>query len=413
MPIVFRKTVEDGTSCRRAPPVIGHIHLLKQPLPRTLERFSKTSGPIFSLKLGVQRCVVVSAPDLVEECFTKHDIVLANWPHSLADEYIAYNQHSLMGAPYGDYWRSLCRISAQELFSTARLNNFLSIRKEEIDRLLLSLRQVSNQGFSMVELRSKLSELTFNIMTRMVAGKRYSIKDKNEKGRNFLEVVREKLVYLSKEMDVFFQGLVDEHRAEKRNTMIGSLLSLQESQPQFYSDVAIKGQALGMILAGADTSSVTIEWAMSLLLNHPRVLQTARAELETKVGHHRLINEDDLPNLPYLRNIILETFRLFPSVPLLLPHMPSEDCRVGEYDVTRNPEVWEDPMSYKPESFEGKEAEPHKLIPFGMGRRVCPGSGLAQRMVGEGIGLAMPKLEPLEAMCKPREIMNNIFEKQA
>lgn len=203
-----------------------------------------------------------------------------------------------------------------------------------------------------------------------------------------------------------------------------------------------------VILAGTDTSSLTTEWAMSLLLNHPHVLQTAKAELETKVGHHRLINEEDMSNLPYLRNIILETFRLFPAAPLLLPHKPSEDCRIGEYDVPcgtivfinawaihRDPEVWEDPMCFKPERFEGKEVEPHKLMPFGMGRRACPGSGLAQRVVGvalgsmiqcfewervsaeevdltEGIGLTMPKLVPLEAMCKPREIMNNIFKEK-
>ncbi|KAL8477010.1 hypothetical protein ACS0TY_029350 [Phlomoides rotata] len=452
-------------------PVLGHLHLLKQPLPRTLQHFSKTSGPIFSLKLGVRRCVVVSSPDLVEECFTKHDIALANRPDLLVDEYIGYNHQSMVGAPYGDYWRSLRRIAAQELLSAARLSNFLQIRKDEIDRLLLSLH---SQGFSEVELRPKLSDLTFNVMMRMIAGKRY---DKSEKGQNISELIngvfeigqasnpqdflpflqwidfggfKKKLTCLFKGMDDFFQGLIDEHREQQRNTMIGHLLSLEESQPQFYSDLTIKGLVMSMIVAGTDTSAVTIEWAISLLLNHPRVLQTARAELETKVGLHRLINEDDLPNLPYLRHIILETFRLFPAAPLLLPHQPSEDIRVGEYDVPRgtivfinawaihrDPEVWEDPMSFKPERFEGKEVEPHKLMHFGMGRRACPGSGLAQRVVGvalgsliqcfdwervsteevdlaEGVGLTMPKLQPLKAMCKSREIMSKHFalEKQ-
>lgn len=197
-----------------------------------------------------------------------------------------------------------------------------------------------------------------------------------------------------------------------------------------------------MLLAGTDTSSVTIEWAMSNLVNNPQLLVNARAELDAKVGHERFMSEEDLPNLPYLNNIVLETFRLFPAAPLLLPHESSEDCRLGEYDIPRgtmvlvnawgihrDPEVWEDAASFKPERFQGKQVEAHKFMPFGMGRRSCPGSALGQRVVGlalgsliqcfewervgleevdlaEGEGLTMPKFTPLQVMCKPREIMN-------
>ncbi|CAA2996907.1 cytochrome P450 81D1-like [Olea europaea subsp. europaea] len=177
-----------------------------------------------------------------------------------------------------------------------------------------------------------------------------------------------------------------------------------------------------MVIAGIDTSVVTIEWAMSLLLNHPNVLQKARDELNTHMSLNGLISEQDLSNLPYLKNIILETFRMFPAGPLLLPHESSSDCK-----------VWDDPTSFRPERFEGKEVETHKLMPFGMGRRACPGSGLGQRMVGlalgsliqcfdwkkisgekvdlsEGIGLTMPKKQPLEVMCKPRAIVPKVFQ---
>lgn len=198
-----------------------------------------------------------------------------------------------------------------------------------------------------------------------------------------------------------------------------------------------------MLLAGTDTSTVTIEWAISNLVNNPNVLEKARAELDSKIGHERLINEEDLSNLPYLHHIILETFRLFPAAPLLLPHESSEDCRLGAYDIPRgtlvlvnswgihrDPEVWDHATRFDPERFEGMEIETHKLMPFGMGRRACPGSSLAQRVVGlalgsmiqcfewervgpeevdleEGEGLTMPKLKPLQVMCKPREIMKN------
>ncbi|XP_057771137.1 cytochrome P450 81Q32-like [Salvia miltiorrhiza] len=454
-------------------PVIGHLHLLKQPLHRNLHRLSQRAGPIFSLKLGVRRVVVVSSPALVEECFTRNDVVFANRPNILVDKYIGYDHSTMSGAPYGELWRSLRRVAAQEVLSSARLSAFLEIRQDEVKFLLLSLHKSCHQGFSKVELRPKLSNLTFNNMTRMLAGKRFFVEEKeSEQGLKFRRLINDvfvvaqasnpqdflpflqwidyggftkKLAALAEEMDEMLQSLVDEHRREKRNSMIGHLLSLQKSEPEFYSDLAIKGLVMSLLFAGTDTSSITIEWAMSLLLNHPRILTKAKQELEAKIGHDRLVVEEDLSKLPYLHNIILETFRLFPAGPLLVPHESSSDCRVGEYDIPRgtllfvnawaihrDPGVWEDPTSFKPERFEGVEVEAHKLMPFGMGRRACPGAGLAHRLVGlalasmiqcfewervdgeevdlgEGEGLTMPKLVPLQAMCRSTQIMSNLI----
>lgn len=200
-----------------------------------------------------------------------------------------------------------------------------------------------------------------------------------------------------------------------------------------------------IINAGTDTSAVTIEWVISLLLNHPEVLKKARAELDSHVGHDRLMDEQDLPKLHYLQNIISETFRLFPPAPLLVPHESSADFNLGGYNVPRgtillvnawalhrDPEVWDEPARFKPERFEHGEVEAHKLITFGMGRRACPGAGLAQRVVGltvgtmiqcfewerisekevdlaEGTGLIMPKAEPLEAICRVRNFTDKIL----
>ncbi|PON46381.1 Cytochrome P450, E-class, group I [Trema orientale] len=185
---------------------------------------------------------------------------------------------------------------------------------------------------------------------------------------------------------------------------------------------------------------------MSNLLNHPRVLKKARAELDSHVGQQQLVDESDLSKLPYLHGIISETLRLYPAAPLLVPHYSSSDCTIGGYDVPRDtivlvnawaihrdPTLWEDAETFKPERFENSgESEGYKLMPFGLGRRACPGMGLAQRVVGltlgsliqcfeweriseekidmaEGKGLTMPKAVPLEAMCKARPIMNVVL----
>ncbi|XP_003635481.1 cytochrome P450 81Q32 [Vitis vinifera] len=459
-----------------AVPILGHLHLLKQPVHRSLQRLSLEYGPIFSLRFGSQLVVIVSSPSAVEECFTKNDVVLANRPRLASGKYLGFNYTSVVSASYGEHWRNLRRLCAQEIFSSNRLNMFLGIRRDEVKLLLLRLARDSREGFAKVELRPMLTELTFNIITRMVAGKRYygegvefeeakrfreiiseafKLSEASSNPTDFLPILRwigfgdheKKLKKTMRETEVILQGLIDEHRGGNdrgsvdNNSMIDHLLSLQTTEPEYYTDDIIKGLVLILILAGTDTSAATMEWAMTLLLNHPDVLKKAKAELDIHVGKDRLIEESDLPELRYLQRIISETLRLFPVAPLLVPHMSSDDCQIGGFDIPggtfllinawaihRDPQVWEDPTSFIPERFQNGERENYKLLPFGIGRRACPGAGLAHRVVGlalgsliqcydwkriskttidttEGKGLTMPKLEPLEAMCKACEII--------
>ncbi|PHU26111.1 Isoflavone 2'-hydroxylase [Capsicum chinense] len=453
-------------------PLIGHLYLLKPPLYRTLAKLSTKYGPVFSLQVGTRLVVVVSSSSAAEECFTKNDAVFANRPRLMIGKYMGYNYTTLGQSPYGDHWRNLRRLCTLEVFSNNRLNNFQPIRQHEIK--LLVHRLFRNSGDNPVELHSKFFQLSYNIIMRMVAGKRYYGRGvDDEEANHFRKLVKEVITYagatnladfmpaifllfsrsreknlarITKKMDSLFQGLIDEHRLHKsRGTMIDHLLSLQESQPEYYTDQIIKGIILVMLTAGTETSSGTIEWAMSLLLNHPEVLEKARTEIDNHLGKERLVDEADLPKLKYLQSIISETLRLYPAAPMLLPHESSDDCKVAGFHIPRgtmllvnawaihrDPLLWEDPESFKPERFEGVEVESWKLLPFGMGRRACPGSGLAQRVVGlalgtlvqcfewqrvsedmvdlmEGKGATMPKAEPLMARCEARDIVHKVL----
>lgn len=223
-----------------------------------------------------------------------------------------------------------------------------------------------------------------------------------------------------------------------------------------YADVVIRTICLSLLQAGTDTSSSTIEWAMALLLNNPLVLVKAKEEIDVIVGTSRLLEERDLSCLPYLHGIITETLRMYPIAPHLAPHQASSDCVVagGRYIITcgtmmlvdvysmqRDPTLWSDPDMFMPERFEvdndiaeDGDKQMVRIMPFGMGRRKCPGEGLAWRTVGvalgvmlqcfrwermgkeevdmrEGSGFTMPMAMPLMAICQPHEEMNEILER--
>ncbi|XVE82863.1 hypothetical protein DITRI_Ditri16bG0039700 [Diplodiscus trichospermus] len=476
-----------GTKFKNLPPspfalpFLGHLHLLKKPLHRTLHDLSEKYGPVFCLRFGSQLVIIVSSPSAVEECFSKHDIIFANRPRLTINKYIAYNCTTLASSSYGDHWRNLRRIITVELLSSYRLNMSKGIRKDEIKILLRKLCHFpANDRFRKVELRPFFSDLTFNIAMRMITGKRYYGEDVAgiEQARQFRELIEgifaygsasypgdflpilkyfdrqgyvKKVMKLGQKLDMFFQGLIDEHRRNKgdeesEKTMIDYLLSLQESQPELYTDEIIKGLALTIVAAGSHTSAVTMEWAMSNLLNHPEVLNKVRAEIDAFVGSEQLLDETDLSKLQYLQNTISETLRLYPATPVITPHLSSDYCTIGGYTIPpktillanswaihRDHKSWDDPTGFNPERFDNNGVNGYKLLPFGLGRRACPGMVLANRIIGLTLGLliqcfdwekinekpidmveatggvAMSKSEPLEALCKARSIMDNIL----
>ncbi|KAI3836992.1 hypothetical protein MKW98_005325, partial [Papaver atlanticum] len=208
-----------------------------------------------------------------------------------------------------------------------------------------------------------------------------------------------------------------------------------------------------MITAASDTTSLTLTWALALLITNPTVLRKAQDELDTKVGKDRNVEEHDINDLVYLQAIVKETLRMYAAAPLDVPHEAIVDCNIGGYEVRagtrlvvnlwklhRDPRVWSNPSEFKPERFlpqldggSGGEAanldfrgHSFEYLPFSSGRRMCPGIEFALQTVHmalarllhefdfdndsvglvidmtEGSGLTMPKLTPLEIYLRPR-----------
>jgi cytochrome P450 len=379
------------------------------------------------------------------------------------------------------------KVLTLEFLSTSKLTAYFTVRKEERATLVKNLYVDSSlTSYKKVEMRSKLSELAFNNVMRMATGMRLFGDDVEdlEAAKNFRDIIskifeitgcnmpndffrvlrwidfqnyEKRMSALHKRSDEFLQSLVDRIRTLRKTdgtkglrgkTFIDEILDLQEAEPGYYTDDVIKGSIATVLFAGTDSTASTIEWAMSLLLNNPDKLAKARAEIDANVGYDHLVDESEVSKLPYIQAIVSETLRLFPIAPMLAAHVSTEDAVVGGFNIPRgtmvlgnawavhrDPNVWEEPSSFKPERFTGAQVETYKFVPFGVGRRQCPGAGMANRMAGHSVaaliqcfewqrvneelvdltevpgGMTMPKKDRLEAMCKPREEMFDVLSK--
>ncbi|KAK9080240.1 hypothetical protein SSX86_001916 [Deinandra increscens subsp. villosa] len=467
-------------------PLIGHLHLLKNqnPLHRSLANLSQNYGPVFSLRLGSRRVLHVASPAAADECLSKNDVVFANRPRLLSGKYFGYNYTSLPWAPYGDHWQNLRRISAVEILSSTRLDSLSHVRLDEVRSMVLRLFLAAGKDPDLtVDLRSEFSGFMFNVMTRMMGGKRYYGDldgGETEEAKRFGDLIADteevisetkildmlpnlrwffagkfekKFAAVQKRRDDFMQEWIDEFRAdglvnEGKKTLLQILLSFQDADPDYYTDSMIKSLSQALLHGGINTTVETMEWAMTLLLNNPHVLIKAQTEIDSVVGCDRLVNETDISKLPYLQCIIKETLRMHPVAPLLLPHESSKDCVVGGYHIPKgtmlfvnvwaiqnDPNIWDSPDIFTPERFEGKESISKVengliMMPFGSGRRRCPGENLALRIVelalasmiqcfdwkrvGEGLvdmsesgGFTAPKAQALVAKYRTRQAVEH------
>ncbi|KAL6955776.1 unspecific monooxygenase [Sarracenia purpurea var. burkii] len=154
-----------------------------------------------------------------------------------------------------------------------------------------------------------------------------------------------------------------------------------------------------MFAAGTDTTYTALEWAMTELLRNPRVMEQLQKEIrETSKSHQPIVTEDDLDQMKYLKAVIKETLRLHPPIPLLVPRMSTSDVKVLGFDITagthvitnawaigRDPSSWDEPEEFRPERFLETSVDfrghDFQLIPFGAGRRGCPGIQFAMTII--------------------------------
>ncbi|XP_059432653.1 cytochrome P450 71AU50-like [Corylus avellana] len=404
-------------------PIFGSLHLLGELPHRDLHRLAQKHGPIIYLRLGLVPAIVVSSPQVAEQFLKAHDSVFASRPDLEAAKHITYEQKNLGFSPYGSYWRNMRKMCTLELLSSHKINSFKPMRKQELG-LLIKFIQEAARDCASVDLSAKVSSLSADMSCRMVFGKKYMDKDLGERGFKGaiqegmqllatpnigdyipyigaldLQGLTRRMKAISKIYDDFWEKIIDEHvqskDENKTKDFVDVMLRFMGSQESEYriERSNIKAIMLDMLAGSMDTSATAIEWALSELMKHPRVMKKVQKELEDVVGLERMVEESDLDSLEYLDMVLKETFRLHPVAPLLLPHEATEDCTINGFHIPRksrvminvwaigrDPSVWSDAEKFFPERFVGSNidvrGQDFQLIPFGSGRRACPGMQL-------------------------------------
>ncbi|KAG0628793.1 hypothetical protein M758_1G053500 [Ceratodon purpureus] len=426
-------------------PLIGHLHLLGTHAHQSMAVLSKKYAPegIMYLKFGLKGGIIVSSPEVAKEIFKKHDLAFSQRPELIVTDLLVTNKHGVGFQQYNASWRNLRKIFTQEVLSPDRMQYAEGLRANEMDYMVNSIfKDVTRNPKEPVEVNKYFWVLTINFISRMVLSKRYfsnNPEEESEEAAEFKYVINEQFFLLgsifpadsfpflerfdigglqkrTKTLLPRFQGILTKILTERREQrkqegdahvdvdMVDVLLTNQEKGE--ITDLNIRGVVWDAFAGGTDTQIVTVEWAMAHIIADPKIYETLRSELDREVGVDRRVTESDIPRLKYLNAIMKETFRLHPPTPLLLPRETNEACTVAGYYVPPNtrlfvnvwamghdPEVWENPLEFRPERFLQPElqgvdvqGQHFNLIPFGFGRRICP--ALAIGMVGVQLGIA-------------------------
>ncbi|CAM6085037.1 unnamed protein product [Calypogeia fissa] len=437
-------------------PVVGNLYDVKPVRFQCFMEWAKKFGPILSFRMGTTLNVVVTSPDLAKEVLKEKDQLLAARPLTRAAARFSRNGQDLIWADYGPHYVKVRKLCTLELFTPKRLEALRSVRQEEMGYTINAIFKESKDcpGAS-VSVKKHLSAVAFNNITRIVFGKRFV--DANgvvdSQGVEFKEIIAEGMKLgaslkmsehisyirwmfplqeeafarngarrdtLTKAIMQEFATSREQHEDGSNQHFVNALLNFQKQYD--LSETTVITLLWDMITAGMDTTAITVEWAMAELIRNPDVQKKAQDELDSVVGYERVLTELDFPHLPYLQALAKEALRLHPPTPLLLPHKASQNVKLGGYDVpkgatvhvnayaiARDPTIWEDPLRFKPDRFLEEDIDmkgtDFRLIPFGAGRRVCPGAQLGINIVQLMLGRMLHHFtwSPPEGMT-PEEI---------
>ncbi|XP_065857186.1 iridoid oxidase-like [Euphorbia lathyris] len=467
-------------------PVIGNLLDIGSNLNQSLYKLRLKYGDLLWLRLGWTNTLVIQTAKAAEQLFKNHDASFCDRTVPEASTALNFNDGSVAVGKYGSNWRILRRLVTLGLMTGKQIQETVFVRRKCIDNMIQEIEEDSVAGLRRgesgeVELSKYVFIMAFNLMGNLVLSKDL-VNSRSDEGNEFFHVM-DKVMELSGKPNLadfypFFKRFDPQRIKKSMERYLGRTLSIvekyvmerieerkstKERESKDFLDTILEYNdggrqeheristhniiiiILEMFFGGTETTSSTIEWVMTELVRSPKSMKRVKEELDRVVGERRKFGEDDWDELPYLHAVIKESMRLHPILPLLIPRKSLEDSNFMGYFIPkdtqvfvnvsaigRDPEVWDDPLSFKPERFIGSNihyrGQNFELLPFGSGRRICVGYPLAHQILhltvasllqcfdweidsmsvvetmdmNERLGITVRKLIPLKAIPKKK-----------
>ncbi|CAN6319478.1 unnamed protein product [Urochloa humidicola] len=430
----------DGRGLPPSPPglpLLGHLPLLGSLPHRKLRAMAAKHGPVVLLHLGRVPTVVASSVTAAQEVLKTRDLAFASRPRVRMAERLLHEK-DMAFAPYGKHWRQSRRVSVLHLLSQRHVRSLRPVRLQEAAAMVGRVRHAAGAGA--VNLNAALISYTNGVISRAVFGgdgsygglggeKLAEVFDDFEELLGTFAVgdfvpwlawvdtlmgLEARAARTAGEMSALLERVIADHRRRRHGgrregddhhrDFVDVLLDVNEEEEQTAGGVpldndGIKALILVMFAAATDTIYIAMVWAMAELINHPNEMRRVQDEVRAAVGGGDHVTEDHLNELRYLKCVIKETLRLHTPLPLLLPHETTEDTEllgyhvpartrviVNAWAIARDPSAWDRAEEFVPERFadDGDHkaddymfAQDFRFVPFGAGRRGCPGVGFA------------------------------------
>ncbi|CAK7357282.1 unnamed protein product [Dovyalis caffra] len=425
----------------RAIPIISSLlWLLKSfsELEPILRNLHAKYGPIVTLHIGPRPAIFITTHSLAHLALVQNGAVFSDRPPALAtSKFLSSNQNIITSASYGPTWRLLRRNLTSEILHPSRIKSYSHARKWVLDILINSLKSQSESN-QRVRVIDHFQYAMFCLLVLMCFGDKLEenkIKQVEEVQRRLLlslgrfDILNfwpsltkilfhkrwDELFQLRREQENVLVPLIRAKKKAKHENLskdreefvasyVDTLLDLQlPDEKTKLEEGEIVSLCSEFLDAGTDTTSTALQWIMANLVKYPHIQEKLFEEIQGIVdAGEEEIKEDDLHKMPYLKAVILEGLRRHPPAHFVLPHAVTQDIILDGFRVPKNgsvnfmvaeigwdAKVWEDPMMFKPERFlndnntNGVEAfditgsREIKMMPFGVGRRICPAYGLA------------------------------------
>ncbi|EPS66182.1 hypothetical protein M569_08594, partial [Genlisea aurea] len=423
-------------------PILGSLLTIGSRPYESLSKLAKIYGPLMTVNFGMVKIVVVSSAEMAEEIFLKHDEAFSGRPSPeavTAEE--DYELSMVWSSGQSPLWKKLRKICNTELFTAQRLASSQSVRDETVRNMIEQVHESMQRGEAV-----QLGKLIFGTMLSILSKTLFS-GDMFEEAAELKELINDLIELVGKPnrfrlvLDDITAKRVESRRGggSKNGDFLDVLLDYSEEHGSGeLSSQNISVLLMDLFLGGTHTTTTLTEWTMAELLRNPRALTELKSRLRLKIPSGEPVLDGDIPQVPYAVAVVKEALRLHPVAPLLVPHRTEQRVVVDGYtipkhtqvfinawDILRDPNHWEDPVEFRPERFtlpgSGRRGRDLRYIPFGSGRRVCPGSNLSIRVVsvmvanlvhwfdwevvdgskggeldmGEGFGMTLYKRQPL------------------